>query len=102
MNAPRRIAALKREMGYRQLELERVEEMRTAGEPTILAFPKFVTRYLRDISTEIIDRQIEIIDRQSEISDLEKYSDWPRFVKIFRFSRCVRRRLLYRLGRYFS
>jgi len=60
MNIPRRIAALKREIGYRETEIERIAELRVAKEPTIIALPEFVDKYLTDIRAEIELRVNEI------------------------------------------
>jgi hypothetical protein len=90
MNVPRRLDALNREIGYRQEELVRVEKMRAAGEPTILALPKFIKIYCRDIETAIRDLK-------AEIRDLNRFPDSPKVIKALRFARRFRRKLLRKL-----
>ena len=60
MNINRRIAALKREIHYREQELERIASLREAGDETILALPDFVEKYLADIRVDIAQRKAEI------------------------------------------
>jgi hypothetical protein len=61
MNISRRIAALKREIDYRRSEIERIAKMRAAREPSVLAFPRFVDKYLDDIEVGIEQRETEIL-----------------------------------------
>jgi len=61
MNVPRRIAALKREIEYRQAEIERTAEMRAQKEPAVIAFPDFVAKHLADMSAGIEQREAEIL-----------------------------------------
>lgn len=68
MNIPRRIAALKREIRYREDEIERIAELRAAKEPTIIGLQKFVDKYLADIRADI-----EL--RVNEIRELEQQAD---------------------------
>lgn len=49
MNIPRRIAALKKEIRYRENEIQRITALRAAKEEAIIAFPDFVEKYLADI-----------------------------------------------------
>jgi hypothetical protein len=60
MNIPRRIAALKREIRYRQDEIERIAALRAAKEEAVIAFPHFIEKYLADIRVGIADREAEI------------------------------------------
>ncbi len=60
MNIARRIAALKREVLYREEELQRVARLREAKEPTVVAFPDKVEEYLTAIRTGIEARLNEI------------------------------------------
>jgi hypothetical protein len=66
VNVSRRIAALKREVGYRRNELVRIEKLIAMGEPAVIAFPEFVKKYIADINVEIERREAEI--RQLGIS----------------------------------
>ena len=66
MNIPRRIAALKREIRYRQDEMERIAALRAAKEDAIMAFPRFVEKYLADIKVGIADREAEIRTLQQD------------------------------------
>jgi len=65
MNIARRIAALKREIRYRETEIERIAALRSAKEPTITGLPEHVDKYLADIRAGI-----EL--RVSEICELEQ------------------------------
>jgi hypothetical protein len=60
MNILRRLAALKREIQYREEELERIARLRAAGDETILALPDFIEKYLADIRIGIAQRETEI------------------------------------------
>ena len=60
MNVARRIAALKREIRYRKDELDRIEQMRAAGEPAVTTLPDFMSKYIVDIMTGIAEREAEI------------------------------------------
>jgi hypothetical protein len=60
MNIQRRIAALKREIRYRQDEIERIAALRSAKEEAVIAFPHFIEKYLADIRVRIADREAEI------------------------------------------
>jgi hypothetical protein len=66
MNVPRRIAALKREIRYRQDEIERIATLRAAREDAVIAFPNLVEKYLADIRVGIADREVEICRLQQE------------------------------------
>ena len=87
MNVPRRINALKREIAYREQELARVARMQAAGEPTFLAFPKFMKKYVRDLERDIGSLR-------GEIKDLQRFPNLPKFVKILRFVRRHWRKLM--------
>ena len=69
MNIPRKIAALKREIRYRQSEIERIAALRAAKEEAVIAFPHFIEKYLADMRIGIADREAEVRrlrqDRQS-------------------------------------
>ena len=60
MNIPRRTAALKREIEYRRNELDRIERLRAAGEPTVISFPEHLALYIDEIRKGIADREAEI------------------------------------------
>src|SRR5262249_54048372 len=60
MNVARRIAALRREIGYREQELDRVAKLRAGGNEVILAIPAVVENYLADIRIGIAVREMQI------------------------------------------
>ncbi len=60
MNIARRIAALKREIHYREEELQRIARLRETKEPTVTAFPDKVDEYLTAIRAGIEARLTEI------------------------------------------
>ena len=66
MNIPRRIAALKREIRYRQNEIERIGALRAAKEEAVIAFQNLVEKYLADIRIGIADRKAEICKLQQD------------------------------------
>ena len=73
MNIPRRIAALKREIRYRQDEIERIAALRAARNEAVLAFPHLVEKYLADIRVDIADRENEV-RRLQERSTVDEQS----------------------------
>jgi uncharacterized small protein (DUF1192 family) len=60
MNVARRIAALKREIGYRKAELDRIEQMRAVGDPAVTALPDFMSKYIANINAGITEREAEV------------------------------------------
>ncbi len=66
MNIPRRVAALKREIRYRQDEIVRIAALRGAKEEAGIAFPHFMEKYIADIRTGITSREAEIRELQQD------------------------------------
>jgi hypothetical protein len=68
MNVPRRIAALKREIVYRERELDRIATLQTLNNPAILATPQDVEKYLADIRIGIAQREVVIQSLESRFT----------------------------------
>jgi len=66
MNIPRRVVALKRDVYRHEEEIERVANLKAAGDEFVLALPQFVDKYLADIRVRIAELRAEIGQLESE------------------------------------
>jgi len=68
MNVPRRIAALQREISYREQELDRVSTLQALNNFATLETPEHVEKYLAGIRIGIAQRELVIQSLESEFT----------------------------------
>jgi hypothetical protein len=71
MNIPRRIAALKREIQYRQDEIARIAALHGAKEEAVIAFPNLVEKYLADIGLTLQTAKSKFADFDKKNTNLD-------------------------------